>query len=433
VDAHPSSAQLALGIVDRGVTETLIDLGFEHIRQAHEKGQISKDALQLIEDQHETLDFVFQVIKQDRELSLSYIRELHQLLTRHQESSEAVDQFGTKLQAPLVKGEWKKLPNNPTLPDGRIHEYCPPDFVQDEMDQLLKWHREHESQGVDVEVEAAWLHHRFTQIHPFQDGNGRVARALATMIFLQKDYLPLVIRDVEHRERYLDALADADMGNLSSLVNLFADVETRDLNEAIDFLRSLRGAGIQRIAASAAERVKLRQRTSEEEARQLTERLLSIAQDRLTEVEGELLLQFEHQGIRLQTLVASNTPDAEGYWNRQIVELAQKYGYWADLSRFRRWTKLRLRLPDLSEAQANLVVSLHHKGTTAGLMAGTCFLSSTTAIDLEGGESLAVWEVIPAADNAFTYSTSHRDPESGFRTWLDDAIERALDRWQATI
>ena len=42
------------------------------------------------------------------------------------------------------------------------------------------------------EVEAAWLHHRFGQIHPFQDGNGRVARALATMIFLRAGFVPLV-------------------------------------------------------------------------------------------------------------------------------------------------------------------------------------------------------------------------------------------------
>lgn len=419
--------------VDRGVTESLIDLGFEAIHQIHEKGQISRDALKLIEDQKETIDFVFDFIKQQRTLTTSYIKELHQLLTRHQGTSEAVDQFGKKMQVELHKGEWKRLPNNPTMPDGRVHEYCPPDFVQDEMDQLLRWHHEHRAAGVDAEVESAWLHHRFAQIHPVQDGNGRIARALATLVFLQDDYLPLVIRDVEHRDRYLDALLSADFGNLESLVNLFADIQLQDLTNAIQFLRQLRGEGVSKIAASAAERIKLRQKVTEDDARELTEELVRIAVTRLNEVESELELEFSNQGVRLQTLVADNTPAAETWWNRQIVEMAQHYGYWADLSRFRRWLRLRLRLPDLGETQANIVVSFHHKGTAAGLMVASCFLSTSTGSDGEREESQAEWEVVPATKSPFTYSASHRDPIPAFRVWLDEAVESALDRWQTTI
>ena len=44
-------------------------------------------------------------------------------------------------------------------------------------------------------MEAAWLHHRFVQIHPFQDGNGRIARALSTLIFVKAGWFPLVVRD----------------------------------------------------------------------------------------------------------------------------------------------------------------------------------------------------------------------------------------------
>ena len=47
--------------------------------------------------------------------------------------------------------------------------------------------------GVPVEVEAAWLHHRFTQIHPYQDGNGRVARALASLLFIKAGWFPVVV------------------------------------------------------------------------------------------------------------------------------------------------------------------------------------------------------------------------------------------------
>ena len=66
------------------------------------------------------------------------------------------------------------------------------------MDSLIELHRNHHD--VAPEVEAAWLHHRFTQIHPFQE-NGRIARALATLIFVKAE-LPLVVRDSE-RDKYM--------------------------------------------------------------------------------------------------------------------------------------------------------------------------------------------------------------------------------------
>ncbi|MGI8552785.1 MAG: Fic family protein, partial [Dehalococcoidia bacterium] len=168
--------------IDRGMTETLVAGGLEAIQRFSTTGSISHQAARLIEDQRAALDFVFSFLKEERSLSNSYIKELHQLLTKDQLYTEAVNQFGTCFETELLRGDWKKLPNNPVTEDGSIHEYCPPDFVQDEMDALISMHAQHLAEKVPPEVEAAWLHHRFTQIHPFQDGNGRVARALATMI-----------------------------------------------------------------------------------------------------------------------------------------------------------------------------------------------------------------------------------------------------------
>ncbi len=421
--------------LERGITETLIELGLEALYQFHERGRVSQDALRLIKDQREALEFVFQFIKQDRELSLSYIKELHQLLTMHQDTSEGVDQFGNKINVALIRGAWKTLPNNPTLADGRIHEYCPPDFVQDEMEQLLKLHEDHEKEGAYAEVEAAWLHHRFTQIHPFQDGNGRVARALATMVFLRRDYLPLVIRDTQHRERYLDALEAADNGNLSPLVNLFADIQIHDLSNAIETVRELKGEGITRIASSAAERVKLKQDAAEEEARALTEQLLQVAETRLEEARSELELNFRRQGVSIDADVFRNTPETSTWWTYQIVETAKHHGYRADLNRPRLWVQLRLRLDQLGRVQTNVIVSFHHNATVPGLMVASAFLSTSAEPATEGlreayREEL---EIIPAANHAFTYSPSHRDPGTEFRAWLDEALENALDKWQSRI
>ena len=76
-------------------------------------------------------------------------------------------------------------PNNPRRADGRIHEYCPPEQVQSEMDRFLAEYERVGEGGYPVNAEAAWLHHRFVRCHPFQDGNGRVSRLLMAWAYVE--------------------------------------------------------------------------------------------------------------------------------------------------------------------------------------------------------------------------------------------------------
>ena len=224
--------------VDHDVSMALAHIGLNTMADFHAEGTLSPDAGQLITDQRAALNMVMDVVSGERALTSSYIRELHRGLTEHQDTRDAIDPQGRRFAAPLLKGDWKRQPNNPIQPDGRVHEYCPPEFVQDEIDQLLAWHAEHEKKGVCAEVEAAWLHHRFSQIHPFEDGNGRVARALTAVVFLRGGYLVPVVRDGEHRSAYIDALEAADDGDLRPLVDLFAEIQAADLEDALDLLRT---------------------------------------------------------------------------------------------------------------------------------------------------------------------------------------------------
>ena len=157
-------------------------------------------------------------------------------MTRNQAWAEAADAQGQISRVELIRGAYKQWPNNPLRPDGSIHEYCPPEHVAAEMDRLIELHEAHVS--VAPEVEAAWLHHRFTQIHPFQDGNGRIARALATLVFVKAGWFPLVVRN-EGRVRYLDALERADGGDLRELVRLFAGLQEDELLKALSMEPSL--------------------------------------------------------------------------------------------------------------------------------------------------------------------------------------------------
>ncbi|MFX9740650.1 Fic family protein, partial [Acinetobacter baumannii] len=79
---------------------------------------------------------------------------------------------------------------------------------------------------------SAWLHHRFTQIHPYQDGNGRLVRAITTLLLLKAGLLPLVI-DRDLRVEYISSLEAADFGDLTQLASLFARLERAGIMQAL--------------------------------------------------------------------------------------------------------------------------------------------------------------------------------------------------------
>ena len=220
--------------LDRDTTEILIQRGLDSALLPHRisRGEAER-TIAIITDQQDAIEGIFSFVRQDRELSTSFIKELHAVFVRNQKTTEGRDQFGNVIKVSIETGEYKKNPNNPTRPDGQIHLYCPPEHVASEMDRLIIMHREHQAQNIAPEVEAAWLHHRFTQIHPFTDGNGRVARSLSTMALIQGGSFPLVVRE-EKRSEYIDALEWADKGNLAPLVNFFVSLLKQEFIDAFE-------------------------------------------------------------------------------------------------------------------------------------------------------------------------------------------------------
>ena len=217
----------------RGITEVLIEHGLrEEFIPSSATDRDPGLVLDMIQDHAAAVDGLFDFVKRERQLSTSYVKELHSVLLAHQETASARDIFGRRVEMPLIRGDYKKRPNNPVRPDGLVHQYCPPEQVASEMDRLLQMHREHGARGVPPEVEAAWLHHRFTQIHPFQDGNGRVARALATLVMIRAGWFPLVVTDAG-RADYIEALEIADGGDPGSLVQLFSRIQRRTFEGAM--------------------------------------------------------------------------------------------------------------------------------------------------------------------------------------------------------
>ena len=79
------------------------------------------------------------------------------------------------------------------------------------MADLVDWYNKAEQDGLFSPVDIAVLfHYRFIRIHPFEDGNGRIARLLVNYI-LSRHGLPMIVVRSRLKKEYLDALHSADL------------------------------------------------------------------------------------------------------------------------------------------------------------------------------------------------------------------------------
>ena len=110
-------------------------------------------------------------------------------------------------------GAWKREPNGTyaVTEDGRqtFIDYAAPADVPALMDAWLAELNRPGAAALDEDAALtayARLHLGFVHIHPFWDGNGRMARLVANLPLLRAGQLPVVI-DARERKRYIDTLA----------------------------------------------------------------------------------------------------------------------------------------------------------------------------------------------------------------------------------
>ncbi len=92
----------------------------------------------------------------------------------------------------------------------KVHfEAVPASDVKTEMDKFLKWFNG--NQTIDPVLKAAIAHFWFIIIHPFDDGNGRIARAISDLMLARADgakerYYSMSSQILVERKRYYEIL-----------------------------------------------------------------------------------------------------------------------------------------------------------------------------------------------------------------------------------
>ena len=432
-----------LYLLDRGTTKTLIDQGFKQdlIDRASSNTDPSR-LIEILKDHLVASDMIQELIEAGRPLTLFFIKELHSALTQHQVSAEGVDSLGQSVRSEVIHGQWRNLPSWHVISTGEEVFYCPPEQIEGQMEDLLEFLQLQEGEGRSLCHLAAWLHHRFTLVHPFQDGNGRVARALVNYLFIKANLFPVVV-DRDQRVDYLDALESADDGDVGKLVGLFADKEIDAITKAL----SLAGTPeleresplVLNLAHGILERRRRRQETQQAQFRAVNvvlQGLWELADLHLTKQTVQFTQALNEGGLVIDVHVATGGPenDTQHYYRWEVIESAHQAERWANFDEESRWVRA---LVDGAGSTLRFIVSLHHVGRVL-----TGVGEVTTFADIEGTDqgpdapkSVPNRRPVYCMIRPFsvTWHSTVSENEQAFEEWLQECFAVALRGWAETV
>ena len=144
-------------------------------------------------------------------LTQNFIRTLHRTLLREDYTVYRNLPGGMQTSYTIHAGQYKTRPNSVITRYGDLFEYASPEETPALMTDLVDWYNSAEVSGKLSPVElAALFHYRYIRIHPFEDGNGRIARLMVNFILTRHDYPMIVVRS-RLKNAYLEALHHADL------------------------------------------------------------------------------------------------------------------------------------------------------------------------------------------------------------------------------
>lgn len=144
-------------------------------------------------------------------LTQNFIRNLHRTLLREDYIVYHTLPGGVQTSYVVHAGQYKTRPNSVITRYGDRFEYASPEETPGLMADLIDWYNMAEQEGRLSPVElAALFHYRYIRIHPFEDGNGRIARLMVNYILARHDYPMIVVRS-RSKSEYLEALHQTDL------------------------------------------------------------------------------------------------------------------------------------------------------------------------------------------------------------------------------
>jgi Fic family protein len=178
-------------------------------------GKPPKDSREA-QNMNRTLDFLEELSHGDRPLLASELREIQSHVLGEEEGAGRFRKSEVKIS-------------------GSSHLPPPAGSVDADIKAAFDWLAE--TVDCPAPLASAVMHAWIAHIHPFTDGNGRTARAIMNLILIRAGY-PIVLIRRKDRNRYYDALAASDEGDIAPLVELI----TQRSRDSLRHIKRVRAA-----------------------------------------------------------------------------------------------------------------------------------------------------------------------------------------------
>lgn len=189
----------------------------------------------------DALGHVGQVTRTDQRLTEADLCFWHGILMRHRPYYHEVDHGPQGVWSYWIHpGQYRRCGSSTFLPDGRIWTFAPPSEVPGRMkDYVAALHR-----GLtgylqlplprrDAARLLVMAHWKFALIHPFDNGNGRLARLLVFWLAQRMGFPPFLL-EYDQRPAYIGALATASVQeDIGEFRDLMAALLSRGLDGAL--------------------------------------------------------------------------------------------------------------------------------------------------------------------------------------------------------
>lgn len=232
IDFNYNSNHIEGNTLTYGQTEILLMfgkiVGEADVRDVHEM-TASNVGLKMMKEE---------ALLKETPLTQHFIRTLHKTLLREDYTVYRTLPGGVQTSYVIHAGQYKTRPNSVITRYGDQFEYVTPEETPALMSDLVDWYNDAERSGKFTPIElAAIFHYRYIRIHPFEDGNGRIARLMVNYILTRHDYPMIVVRSRKKKE-YLEALHRTGL-TVGAAPSLGAHASKRDIQQFLTYFTNL--------------------------------------------------------------------------------------------------------------------------------------------------------------------------------------------------